>query len=245
MQMDHFDSIGVTELEINRPHGCGQVYNFLLEEKFEIVTGLLERVLEGNSVLNLCCGSGMDAEFLARSGAEVVGVDISIGALRGAKERAERYGVKYDLVVGDAERLPVQDKSFDIAFVHDGLHHLDSPELGFQEMVRTSSGAILITEPAKAFATEIGIKLGLADSVEESGSRVYRFSELELLRLCAEAGLKVPKIRRYAMYYRQDPLKVFRIFERDWAFTTFVFLYRFVNLILGRMGNKIALVAER
>lgn len=39
----------------------------------------------------------MDAELLCRNGAKVVGVDISPDALRGAQERARRYGVDYDL----------------------------------------------------------------------------------------------------------------------------------------------------
>lgn len=244
-QIEHFNTIGTTALEINRPHGCGRVYNFLLSTKFQIVSQLWGKPLEAYSILNVCCGSGMDTEFLARSGADVVGVDISMGALRGAQERARRYGVEYDLIVGDAENLPIQDKTFDLAFVHDGLHHLVSPESGFFEMVRTASKALLVTEPAKASATEIGVKLGLADSVEESGSKVYRFTEQELRSLCAQSQLKQPKLRRYAMYYRQKPLRIFRLFERAWTFPVFIFMYRLGNLMFGRMGNKIAMVVER
>lgn len=244
-QIAHFNSIGPTELEINRPHGCGRVYNFLLSTKFEIVFKLFGDLLVGQSVLDVCCGSGMDAEYLVRSGADVVGIDISYGALMGAQERSRRYGLKYDLVVGDVEALPIQDVAFDLAFVHDGLHHLDSPQLGFLEMARIASHAVLLTEPARALATAIAVKMGVSEAVEESGNRVYRFSEQEFRQLCVQAGLKRPKMTRYVMFYRQEPFRIFQLFENTLSFAGFIAFYRIANLILGRFGNKIAMVAER
>jgi uncharacterized protein YbaR (Trm112 family) len=113
-QIEHFNSIGGSEIEINRPHGFGKALNFLLDTKFETVTHLWGETIAGSTVLDLCCGSGMDAEYLANAGADVVGVDISIGALRGAQERARRYGLEYDLVLGDVENLPVHDRAFQL-----------------------------------------------------------------------------------------------------------------------------------
>ena len=244
-QIAHFDSIGATEFEINRPHGCGRVYNFLLRTKYEIVHRLFGRSLEGKSVLNVCCGSGMDAEFLVGEGANVVGVDISCGVLLGAQERARRYGLNYDLVVGDAENLPVQDDAFDLTIVHDGLHHLHSPKLGFLEMARVSSCGVLLTEPARTFATALAIRMGISQAIEESGNRVHRFSKAELVDFCDQAGLKRPKVSRYVMFYRQEPFKLFRLFESELTFLGFVITYRLVDFLLGRFGNKIALIAER
>ena len=237
-------SIGATELEINRPHDCGR-YNFLLSTKFEIVNHLIGRSLEGKSVLNVCCGSGVDTEFLVGEGANVVGVDISYGALLGAQERARRYGLNYDLVVGDAENLPFQDDAFDLTAVHDGLHHLPSPQLGFIEMARAASNGVLLAKPAQTFITALAIRMGISQAVEESGNRVHRFSKTELVDFCDQAGLKRPKMSRYVMFYRQEPFKLFRFFENDLTFTGFILSYRLANLILGRFGNKVALIAER
>ena len=244
-QITYFNSIGATELEVTRPHGCGRAYNFLINTKYEIVHHLFGRSLEGKSILNVCCGSGMDAEFLVGEGANVVGVDISHGALLGAQERARRYGLDYDLVVGDAENLPVQDDAFDLAIVHDGLHHLPSPKLGFLEMARAASYAVLLTEPARTLATALAIRMGISQAIEESGNRVHRFSNAELVDFCDQAGLKQPKVSRYVMFYRQEPFKLFRLFESELTFLGFVITYRLVDYFLGRFGNKVALIAER
>ena len=243
-QIAHFNSIGTTELEITRPHGCGRVYDFLLSTKFEIVLHLLGRSLENQSILTVCCGSGMDAEFLVGEGANVVGVDISCGALLGAQERARRYGLNYDLVVGDAENLPFQDDAFDLTTVHDGLHHLPSPKLGFLEMARVASYGVLLTEPARSFVTALAIRMGISQAIEESGNIVRRFSKAELIDFCDLAGLKRPKMSRYAMFYRQEPLQLFQLFEGDLTFLGFDLSYRFFNFFIGRFGNKVALTAE-
>jgi ubiquinone/menaquinone biosynthesis C-methylase UbiE/uncharacterized protein YbaR (Trm112 family) len=244
-QIDYFNSIGSSELEITRPHGCGRVYNFLLRTKFEILFQLFGSSLKGKTILDICCGSGMDAEHLARSGARVVGVDISYNALKGAHERALRYGVTYDLVVGDVEDLPIRDQVFDLAFVHDGLHHLYSPRTGFLELARTASKAILVTEPAQSIATWFAMRFGAADEIEESGNPVYRFTVKELQQYCLQAGFDPPRIKRYAMYYRQEPLRIFHFFERQSTYSIFLAFYRLVNLFLGRFGNKLAMVSER
>ena len=244
-QIVHFDSIGESEIEVTRPHGFGRAYNFLMDKKFEIIRDLWGKPLEGNSVLDVCCGSGMDAEYLVNAGAEVVGIDISIGALRGAQKRAEKFGLNYDLILGDAENLPFQDRALSLSFIHDGLHHLDSPQLGFSEMARVSSTAVLINEPTQTFLTDIAIRLGMADVKEESGNRVHRFKQSELNTICQGANLKRARLNRYLMYYRQTPFKFFKLFEFPLFFRIFVQLFQAANLILGRSGNKIALVAER
>jgi ubiquinone/menaquinone biosynthesis C-methylase UbiE len=174
-----------------------------------------------------------------------VGVDISFNALKGARERAVRYGVAYDLVVGDVEDLPIRDCAFDLAFVHDGLHHLYSPRTGFLELARTASEAILVTEPAWSIATWFAMRFGAAEEIEESGNPVYRFTVKELQQYCLQAGFNPPRIKRYAMYYRQEPLRIFHLFERQSTYPIFLAFYRLVNLFIGRFGNKLALVAER
>lgn len=243
-QINYFNSVGTSELEINRPHGLGRVYKYLLDTKFDSVVQQYGDSLDGTTVLVSCCGSGMDAEYLTRSGSDVVGVDISLGALRGAQERAKRFDLEYDLVVGDAEALPFHDRSFGLSFVHDGLHHLQAPQKGFVEMSRVSYDALMVTEPVRAFATSIAVQLGIADSVEESGNRVYRFTQAEFQDYCHLAGLKPPKMKRYAMHYKQEPLSYFRYFESPRAFVSFTLLFRLLNLAIGRFGNKLALVAK-
>jgi len=93
--------------------------------------------------------------FKFHSVASVVAVDISFGCLERARVRAHRYGVKYELVMGDAENLPFGDGTFYYGFVHDGLHHLSNPERALIELARVASRGVMVTEPDRANLTNL------------------------------------------------------------------------------------------
>ncbi len=57
-------------------------------------------------VLDIGCGAGTNAMFLARSGYRASGIDLAPGAIEAARRRAERAGLHVDFRVGDALRLP-------------------------------------------------------------------------------------------------------------------------------------------
>ena len=78
-QTAHFDRPGEEEFEIDRPHGTPRLYRFLLAEKFRRATGPIRPHLFDASVLTVCGGSGMDAEFFPRAGASVTSSDLSLG----------------------------------------------------------------------------------------------------------------------------------------------------------------------
>jgi SAM-dependent methyltransferase len=73
------------------------------------VAGLIPGV-----ALEVGCGEGADAIWLARRGWTVVAIDISEVALRRAREAAERAGVAVDWVRGDALLTPFPAGSFDL-----------------------------------------------------------------------------------------------------------------------------------
>ncbi len=74
-------------------------------------------------ILDVGCGGGLDAIFLAKCGFDIVGVDISRTALRIAKRRATKARVTVDWRLGDVLDLPLEDESVD--YVTDrGLFHL-------------------------------------------------------------------------------------------------------------------------
>ena len=74
-------------------------------------------------MLNLQCSSGNDALSLATMGAEVVGVDISTGAIRIAREQAAAAGLTADFLAHDVYQLPdrLQDSSFDLVYSTAGI----------------------------------------------------------------------------------------------------------------------------
>jgi len=91
---------------------------------------------EGLEVLDIGCGAGFTAEFLAKRGACVSGIDPSDPALRAAKAHAEATHLTIDYRLGSAEHLPYPDVSFDVVVCVDVLEHVGDLEKSLQEAFR-------------------------------------------------------------------------------------------------------------
>jgi len=236
------------EEEITRPRCYPRPVQYLLDFKISTAWSLLN----GNSspaadalrsVLVVCCGSGMESEMVARAGRRVVALDLSLDALLRARERGRRFGVTFDLVVGDTESLPFRDSAFDYVFVHDGLHHLPDAYGGVREMLRVARRAAIIAEPADAALTRLSVKLGISGEYEDAGNYVYRLDPAKLTALFRAEGLLHWRFRRNLVYYQPWTFPFYRLFEKRPLFDLFRLGFRFLNLFFGRWGNSLRAVA--
>jgi SAM-dependent methyltransferase len=244
-QRHYYDEACDPEFEIARPHSCGRLYQFLISYKFHTGLQVLGLELAGRTVLEVCCGSGMLAEELARRGAQVTGIDFSPAAVTRARARAQRYGFTARFLVADAEHLPFPDRSFAVVAVHDGLHHLDDPYRAIREMARIAREGILILEPAQAVLTQLAVRLGLAEEVEEAGNYVRRLVPRDIERCLHQVGFGRVNWRRTLMYYPHEPFAWFHWFDRTPLFLLFRAAFGGANLLLGQWGNKLALAGVR
>ena len=242
-QARYFDAAVDAEFEIERPSGRPRLYAWLLREKFR--RGVAGLDLREASALVVCGGSGMDAEFLAGAGARVVTSDLSLGAARRALERARRHGVSFDAIVADVERLPFADRSVDVVYVHDGLHHIDDPLAGLREMARVARKAVCVTEPADALVTSLAVKAGLALEREEAGNRVARLRLDEVRDTLEREGFRIARARRYAMFYRHVPGPAMRALSRAPLLPLAANGFRLADLVLGGLGNKLVVQGLR
>jgi SAM-dependent methyltransferase len=64
--------------------------------------------------LDVGCGEGADAIWLARRGWTVTAIDISDLAVRRAREAAEQAGAAVEWICGDARQTPLPPRSFDL-----------------------------------------------------------------------------------------------------------------------------------
>jgi SAM-dependent methyltransferase len=76
---------------------------------------LLPDDLAGKDVIELGCGTAYVGAWLARRGATVVGIDNSPKQLETARAMQARHGLEFPLHLGNAERTPFADASFDLA----------------------------------------------------------------------------------------------------------------------------------
>jgi SAM-dependent methyltransferase len=244
-QAAFFDRAAMAEFEIERPVGSPELYRVLLTEKFRRSVAPLGGRLDGWTALTVCGGSGMDAEFLAGVGARVISSDLSFGAAGRVRERASRHGASIDPIVADIEHLPFADRSVDLVYVHDGLHHLENPSAGIAEMARVARRAVCISEPARARATAIGVRLGVAVDQEEAGNRVARLEPAAVSSALRTAGFRIVHADRYAMYYPHVPGRLMTVLSRQPLLTGTILGWRLVNRLVGRAGNKLTVVAAR
>ena len=87
-------------------------------------------------ILDIATGTGLTARIVARSGAAVVGVDIAQGLLDAARELAAEEGLSIEWRLGDAERLPFEDASFDAAVSTFGIMFASDQQAAIDELAR-------------------------------------------------------------------------------------------------------------
>ncbi len=106
--------------------------------------------LTGARVMEIGPGRGRDTLGLARDGARVTAIDVSIESVRAAREhlRAHDLADRYDAVVADVAHLPFRDEVFDLTLSRFVVAHVDrkamTPEL---HRVLRSSGRAVLVEP--------------------------------------------------------------------------------------------------
>ncbi len=100
----------------------------------------------GQRVLELGCGTGLFTQELAKTGADILAVDLSPDLLRIASERLGAPNVSW--IAGDACRLDQAADSFDWVCGSSVLHHLDlEAALGEALRVLKAGACIRFTEP--------------------------------------------------------------------------------------------------
>ncbi len=99
----------------------------------------------GERVLDLAAGTATSSAALARTGADVVGCDFSLGMLR-VGAQAGHEGV--ELVAGDALRLPFRDAAFDAVTISFGLRNTADRDLALRELLRVTrpGGRLVVCE---------------------------------------------------------------------------------------------------
>ena len=92
--------------------------------------------VEGLDVVELGCGTAYFSAQLAQRGARPVGVDPTPAQLDTARRMMESTGIRFPLVEAPAERVPLPDASFDLAFSEHGASVWADPSLWVPEAAR-------------------------------------------------------------------------------------------------------------
>jgi len=94
----------------------------------------------GATILEVGIGTGDNLPYLARcpDGGEVYGLDISRGMLQRCARNLRKWGLQAELFLGEAERLPFRDQTFDIVFHIGAINFFTDKKQAIQEMIRVA-----------------------------------------------------------------------------------------------------------
>ena len=123
-------------------------------------------------MLEVGCGAGQCARWLAGRGARVVGIDLSAGMLARARTLSGRPGAPRvaGFLQSDARRLPLADGSVDLACTAFGaLPFVADPELVMREVAR-----VLRPGGRWVFSVTHPIRWAFPDDPGQAGLTVYR-----------------------------------------------------------------------
>lgn len=118
-------------------------------QRVDFVRGLLDSPVE--SCLEVGCGDGFGMYYMQELGL-VFGCDISRPMLR-------RNPLRQSVAEADIYHLPYPDKSFDLAYCWEVLHHVEDMQSALREMMRISRRFILIYEPNAFNPLQVGFGL--------------------------------------------------------------------------------------
>lgn len=137
-------------------------------------------------VLDAGCGVGYGMQVLQDARAKrVVGIDRAPEAIASARSR---LAAGVELVIGDLQKLPFADGSFDVVVCFEAIEHVEQPEDvldGFKRVLRADGVLILSTPNATVY-------------VEDNPHHVHEFVPDELRQTLAKRFGRV-------VLYRQHP----------------------------------------
>jgi SAM-dependent methyltransferase len=81
-------------------------------------------------------------------------------------EEDDADGERFEWSYQDAQQLDLDDDSFDVAFVADGLHHCASPHRALLEMYRVARKGIIVIESRDSLLMRAANRLGLSPTYE-------------------------------------------------------------------------------
>ena len=137
-------------------------------------------IAESDHVLDVGCGTGFATEGLLQHTEHIYGLDQSPHQLSKAYEKFGKSGpVRFHM--GDAERLPFQDDTFDIVWSSGSIEYWPNPVTALRECRRVArpDGTVLIVGPDYPNRT---IFQKMADAI------MLFYDEAEADRMFSEAG---------------------------------------------------------
>ena len=131
--------------------GLNRVISFGIDVKWRKKVLQLVKASNPKTILDIATGTGDLAILMAETMAEkIIGLDISVGMLEVSKQKiaSKKLSQKIEMMVGDSEKMPFEDNTFDAITVAFGIRNFENLEKGLAEILRVlkPNGTFVILE---------------------------------------------------------------------------------------------------
>jgi ubiquinone/menaquinone biosynthesis C-methylase UbiE len=120
--------------------GSGEYFERLLAARHDYAPWMAEELdyagSTGLDVLDVGCGQGIDVARYAQAGATATGVDLTPRHVELARAHLAALGLDATIELGDAERLPFENESFDRVSSNGVLHHTPDMPAALAQIAR-------------------------------------------------------------------------------------------------------------
>ncbi len=140
-----FDNISGNYDQLNR------MISFGADVKWRKKVLQMVKEAKPQSILDIATGTGDLAILFAQTDAKrIVGLDISVGMLEVGKQKIKQLKLDHriEMLVGDSEKLPFPDGSFDVVTVSFGIRNFENLTQGLSEILRVLApqGQLIVLE---------------------------------------------------------------------------------------------------
>ena len=140
-----FDAISGNYDNLNR------VISFGIDVKWRKKVLKMVAAKNPNTILDIATGTGDLAILMTKTKAEkIIGLDISDGMLEVGRQKiaTQNLSNRIEMVLGDSEKMPYQDNTFDAITVAFGVRNFENLEIGLAEILRVlkPNGIFVILE---------------------------------------------------------------------------------------------------
>jgi ubiquinone/menaquinone biosynthesis C-methylase UbiE/uncharacterized protein YbaR (Trm112 family) len=108
-------------------------------------------VQDGSRVLEVSIGTGANLRYF-KTNVNYFGLDISWGMLKRCQKNMKHWQREAELILGNAEELPLVDEAFDTVLHVGGINAFNNPAKAIGEMIRVAragSKIVIVDETAK------------------------------------------------------------------------------------------------
>ncbi len=169
----------------------------------ELIDLIENKRIKPNSALDVGCGAGTDAIYLASKGCKVTAIDVSHEAIKIARERAEKAGVEINFISGNFLDIAFDNESFDFINDRGFFHHInprnrEKVAIKINNLLKRNGYYYLRCWSDKEEESEQGPYRISKDEIKNTFSKIFKIGEIKDFRFGGKGA------RGYACLMRKE-----------------------------------------